>query len=461
MSHIDGAQRPGIGRDIIGNAMRPPYNPRFLLPVSPVFSRAVYSALWILALPFVVARLWWKGRHQAGYRRHLNERFGHYDLRLKPGCIWIHAVSVGETRAAQPLVKSLRQCYPQRDILLTHMTPTGRETSAELYTASDEQVHAVYLPYDLTWLQSRFLAHFRPALGLVMETEVWPNLVAASQRSKVPLLLVNGRLSARSFRRYLRAGKIAKDTFAHLTMIAAQADADAQRFRDLGASAVTVTGNIKFDNHPDPRLIELGRSFRAACSGRPVVLAASTRDGEEAELLAAAAHLIAEGALLVLVPRHPQRFDEVAQLAHKVGYQVGRRSQTPSPASNDQVWIGDSMGEMTAYFAMADVTLMGGTWLPFGGQNFIECCAVGTPVLLGPHTYNFAEAARHALATGAARQYTDCREAFAAAQALCRNDSERQKIGQAGIDFARQHGGATARTVAMLASYIEQKIDTL
>jgi len=420
-----------------------------------VFSRAVYSALWVLSLPAVIARLWWRGRLQDGYRRHLGERFGRYSLALQPGCIWIHAVSVGETRAAQPLIRALRARFPARDILLTHMTPTGRETSASLYTAGDPQIHAVYLPYDLPWLQRRFLAHFRPALGLVMETEVWPNLVVACHRQGLPLLLVNGRLSARSFRRYQATGKIARDTFACLATIAAQADADAQRFRQLGASSVAVTGNIKFDNHPDARLIALGKALRAASGERPVILAASTREGEEAELLAAAPAVIAAGALLVIVPRHPQRFDEVAQLAIGAGYRVGRRSQSAEPASDDQIWIGDSMGEMTAYFAMADVALMGGTWRPFGGQNFIECCAVGTPVLLGPHTYNFAEAARHALAAGAARQYTDCAQAFAAALDLCRDVPKRQAMGDAGLGFARQHGGATDRTMAIITDYLD------
>lgn len=420
-----------------------------------MLSRAVYSALWLLSLPAVVARLWWKGRLQVGYRRHLRERFAHYALDLPPGCIWIHAVSVGETRAAQPLIRALRSRFPERDILLTHMTPTGRETSASLYTTSDSKIHAVYLPYDLPWLQQRFLAHFRPALGLVMETEVWPNLVAACNQKDVPLLLVNGRLSERSFSRYRATGQIARETFSHLTSIAAQADADAERFRQLGASNVCVTGNIKFDNHPDMRMIHLGKAFRTATGERPVILAASTREGEEVELLAAAASIIEAGALLVIVPRHPQRFDEVAQLADTTGYRVGRRSRSAAPAREDQVWIGDSMGEMTAYFAMADIALMGGTWRPFGGQNFIECCAVGTPVLLGQHTYNFAEAARHALAAGAARQYTDCAQALAAALDLCRDTPERQAMSEAGLKFARQHGGATDRTMAIIADFLD------
>jgi len=423
--------------------------------MSPVLSRTIYTVLWSLSLPAVVLRLWWKGRRQPGYRRHLAERFGRYSLDLAPGCIWIHAVSVGETRAAQPLVRALRAAYPARDILLTHMTPTGRETSASLYTAEDPRIHAVYLPYDLPWLQRRFLTHFRPALGVVMETEVWPNLVATCRAETTPLLLVNGRLSERSFRRYRGTGRIALDAFSHLSAIGAQAEADAARFRQLGASNLTVTGNIKFDNHPDEALVTLGAKFRQAAGPRPVVLAASTREGEEAELLKAANALIESGALLVIVPRHPQRFDEVAALASGAGYRVGRRSHSDGPTQGDQVWMGDSMGEMTAYFAMADVTLMGGTWRPFGGQNFIECCAVGTPVLLGPHTYNFADAAHHALAAGAARQYTDCAQAFSAAGLLCQNAVERQQMGEAAIGFAQQHGGATERTMAVIAPYLD------
>jgi 3-deoxy-D-manno-octulosonic-acid transferase len=417
--------------------------------------RLIYSALWLLALPAVILRLWWKGRRQPGYRQHLAERFGRYTFQLSPGSIWLHAVSVGETRAAQPLIRALRIAHPGRDILLTHMTPTGRETSAALYTGSDPHIHAVYLPYDLPWLQRRFLRHFDPAIGVLMETEVWPNLAAACSASGVALMLVNGRLSARSFGRYRRLASIARAAFGSFAAVAAQAEADAARFRALGAAKVVVTGNIKFDNHPDPALVARGETFRQAAGVRQIVLAASTRDGEEGELLDAAASLLDSAVLLVIVPRHPQRFDEVAQLAISRGYRVGRRSRAEGPSEDDQVWIGDSMGEMSAYFAMADLTLMGGTWRPFGGQNFIECCAVGTPVLLGPSTFNFAEASALALEAGAALGCADLTDAVGQARRLLGDPATLSRMSAAGRAFAQAHGGATERTLALVSAVID------
>ncbi len=401
----------------------------------------------------VVLRLWWKGRRQPGYRAHLQERFGRYALRLEQPCLWIHAVSVGETRAAQPLIRALRAHYPTTDIVLTHMTPTGRATAGELYSATDPHIHSVYLPYDLPRLQRRFLAHFRPIVGVVMETEVWPNLVAQCKGRDCPLLLVNGRLSARSFERYRSIGTLARETFGNISLIAAQTDADAERFRALGANDVHVTGNIKFDNHPEAALVALGEAFRTEAGHRKIVLAASTRDGEEVDILNAAAPLIADGTLLVIVPRHPQRFDEVARLVSTQGYQLGRRSQSRGPEPADQVWLGDSMGEMTAYYALADVVLMGGTWRPLGGQNFIECCAVGTPVLLGPSTFNFAEAAAKALEAGAAERCADVTSAIETARRLVHDDAALRRMSTAGKSFAQAHGGATERTLALIAPF--------
>lgn len=420
-----------------------------------VLARRLYSLLWIVFLPLILARLWWKGRREPAYRRHLDERLARFDTTPPGPCLWIHAVSVGETRAAQPLIKALRARYPDVPLLLTHMTPTGRATAAELYTRDDPAVTSIYLPYDLPWLQRRFLAHYRPLAGAVMETEVWPNLVGACVHAKCPLMLVNARLSERSAKRYQRLGQLAEATFAGFELIAAQAAADAARLSALGGRGVRVTGNIKFDNHPSQALIDLGRRFRQITGDRAVVLAASTREDEEAPLLAAATALIDAGSLFVIVPRHPQRFDDVTRMAKARGWRVGRRSHSDGPAPSDQIWIGDSMGEMTAYFTLADVTLMGGTWQPLGGQNFIECCAVGTPVLLGPSTFNFAEAAAQALATGAARACADPAEAMAVAGALLANPSEREHMGAAGREFAQTHGGATERTLAHMTPIID------
>lgn len=420
-----------------------------------IIAERLYTSIWICALPLVMARLWWKGRKQPEYREHLGERFGRYAGRGLDECIWLHAVSVGETRAAAPLVHVLRTQYPNLPLIITHMTPTGRATGETLYGATDTMVQSVYLPYDLRWLHRRFIRHFRPRTGIIMETEVWPNLLAECASSRLPLALVNARLSERSSNRYRAMGAIARNAFSGFARIGAQSDADAQRLSALGAGDVRITGNVKFDNHPAPELIELGSAFRQHAGKRKVVLAASTREGEESMLLEAAARLIESGALLVIVPRHPQRFDEVAQLAEKAGYRVGRRSRSNGPAATDQIWIGDSMGEMTAYFALADLTLMGGTWLPLGGQNFIECCAVGTPVLLGPSVFNFAQAAEQALACGAARSCDDLDSAIRLAAALLETPEQLTAMGTAGRSFASAHGGATERTMAMLTPLID------
>lgn len=421
-----------------------------------MLTRPIYTALWALALPLVVARLWWKGRRQPEYREHIAERFGRYSVRPPLRCAWIHAVSVGETRAAQPLVNALLARDPDLSVVLTHMTPTGRATGEALYSAHDGRVRSVYLPYDLPWLQRRFLDHFRPLTSVVMETEVWPNLVAVCQQRGIPLALVNGRLSARSLARYRRIEGLAREAFAGFDVVAAQTPTDAERFAALGVTRLEVTGNIKFDIAPDAALQACGEAFRHAIGERKVVLAASTREGEEPMILAAAGDLIESGALLVIVPRHPQRFDAVAEHVRSVGLRVSRRSETSGPNADDQVWLGDSMGEMTAYYTLADLALMGGTWLPFGGQNLIECCATGTPVLLGPHTFNFSDASEQAVEAGGALRCADVDAAVREAGALLEDDVRRGTMGRAGKAFATKHGGATARTMAL----VEPLLDT-
>ncbi len=406
-------------------------------------------------MPLVVARLWWKGRRQPEYRQHVGERFGRYAVEPSSPCVWIHAVSVGETRAAQPLVTALLAHEPALQVVLTHMTPTGRATAEALYAEHGPRVRSVYLPYDLPWLQRRFLDRFRPVAGVVMETEVWPNLVAACRQRAIPLSLVNGRLSARSLARYLRIEGLAREAFAGFEVVAAQTPADAQRFAALGVTRLEVTGNIKFDIAPDAALRKRGETFRDAIGSRKVVLAASTREGEEALIVAAARPLIDRGVLLVIVPRHPQRFDAVAEHIRAAGLRMHRRSESEAPHDDDEVWLGDSMGEMTAYYALADVALMGGTWLPFGGQNLIECCASGTPVLLGPHTFNFSDASEQAIDAGGALRCDDVDAAVREAGALLEDDARRDEMGRAGEAFATKHGGATARTMALVGPLLD------
>lgn len=414
-----------------------------------MLARLSYALLWLCALPLVLLRLAWRARRQPEYLRHLGERFGRYAQRTPLPVIWVHAVSVGETRAAEPLVRALLARWPDHAVLLTHMTPTGRETSEGLF-GNEARVLRCYLPYDLGMACGRFLEHFRPRVGIVMETELWPTLLASCRARGVPVLLANARLSERSARRYARWPALTRMTLGALAAIGAQTEADARRLGELGAEGVAVTGNIKFDIAPPDALLALGAGFRERFGGRPVVLAASTREGEEALIMEAFRAQAADDVLLAIVPRHPQRFDEVARLVAASGFKVQRRSDEAPVAADTRVWLGDSMGEMFAYYASADVALIGGSWLPFGGQNLIEACAVGTPVVLGPHTFNFAQVADLAIAAGAARRAGDIEEGMRVAVGLLEDGVAREAVGAAGKRFAAAHRGATARTMEIV-----------
>jgi 3-deoxy-D-manno-octulosonic-acid transferase len=413
-------------------------------------ARPIYTLLVLLLLPWAVIHLLWRSRRQPEYLKHWGERFARY--RTRPSdvpTIWLHAVSVGETRAAQPLVSALRQRYPDHRILFTHMTPTGRATSESLY---GDSVERIYLPYDTPWAMQRFLRHVRPRLGLIMETELWPNLLAACREQSVPLLLVNARLSERSAQRYAKFPVLTAEALQSLAAIGAQSDKDAKRLEALGAQNITITGNLKFDITIPAAQFEIGSELRQRHDRRLTWLAASTREGEEALILDAWRKAgAASGALLVIVPRHPQRFDEVARLARDRGWCVQLRSDNAVIAADTEIVIGDSMGEMFAYYASVDLAFIGGSLLDFGSQNLIEAAACGTPVLIGPSTRNFAEAARAALACGAARSVVDAEDLVSQVLGLLGNEAERTAIGQAGREFAARHRGATARTMELLS----------
>lgn len=412
-------------------------------------TRILYALLWVAAAPLALARLAWRARGQPGYLASLGERFGAYAGVPAAPRIWVHAVSVGETRAAVPIVEALARRHPGHRILLTHMTPTGRATGVELF---GDRVERAWLPYDMGFAVRRFLAHYRPAFGIVLETEIWPRLLEECARAHVPVVLANARLSERSARRYARFPRLTRWALGNLSGIAAQAEADAQRFRGLGAGTVEVTGNVKFDQAPEAGIVERGAEFRSRFgAAREVWVAGSTREGEEAALLEAFAAMDApHGALLVLVPRHPHRFDEVAALASRHGFGVARRSQAGTVDAAVRVVVGDSMGEMPAYYAASDVVIMGGSLLPFGSQNLIEACALGKPVIVGPHTYNFEEAAEGAIHAGGAMRVGDAREALAAAAELGRDPARRARMGESARRFVAAHRGATERLMAWL-----------
>jgi len=413
-------------------------------------ARLLYTVLFYAAQPLVWVRLLWRGRRQPEYRQHIGERYGYYPPAPAVPVVWLHAVSVGETRAAEPLIDALLARYPEHALLLTHMTPTGREAGRSHAARHPGRVIQAYLPYDLPDAARRFLRHFRPQIGLFMETELWPNLIAAAHSEKIPLALVNGRLSARSQRGYQRLDALIRPALQSLALVAAQTAADASRLESVGACSPQVTGNLKFDVTPDPARLAQGHNWRAEIGARPIWLAASTRDGEEALIFDLLAGLAVAKLLLIVVPRHPQRFDEVAALACARGLRLKRRSAGELPDAETQVWLGDSMGEMAAYYAASDLALIGGSLLPFGGQNLIEAATCGCPVLVGPHTFNFAQAAEDAVFSGGALRVADGAGLAEAVTHLLTTPEDRINMKEKAIAFSQAHQGATARTMALL-----------
>ena len=404
--------------------------------------RALYTFALRALAPFLLLRLWWRGLREPGYRRHVAERFGYYrdatrshggTLTERP-MLWIHSVSVGEVRASAELVRALARARPEFGIVMTCMTAAGRATLREQH---GESVQIAWLPYDYPGAVRRFLERYRPFLAVLVETELWPNLLAGCASFGVPVLLASARLSEQSAAGYRRIGALARPAFASLSLACAQTGEDAARLRALGARRTEVAGNLKFDIAPDPAKAAAGRAWRERI-GRPVLLLASTRDGEEKLLLDALPAW--DGRLLaVVVPRHPRRFDEVAALAQS------RRSRQAEPSAQDRVFLGDTMGEMDFYYAAADVAVIGGSFRPLGGQNLIEACAAGTPVVLGPSMYNFAEATRLALEAGAAVRAESAANAIRMALQLLSNIEEREKMGAAGRALCAAHRGATRR----------------
>ncbi len=413
----------------------------------------VYDLLWHAVLPWLPLRLWWRGRKEPGYRVRVGERFGRYATGVQGPVLWVHAVSLGETNAARPLIERLLAAHPQATLLLTHMTATGRAAGAKL---AGPRVLQSWLPYDLPWAVDAFLDHFRPAAGILLETELWPNLVTHAARRGIPMFLVNARLSERSAARYRRVPRVTREVLQALAGVAAQTAADAARLAALGAPEPAVTGSLKFDVRIPADVESAGVALRARLGrGRPVVLAASTREGEEALLLDALAGApLPERTLLVIVPRHPQRFDAVAKLLADRGVPCVRRSADVPVGPDALVFLGDSMGEMAAYCAAADVVLMGGSLLPLGGQNLIEPLSLGKPTIVGAHMFNFAEATAGAVAAGAALQVSDAAQALGTAGALLADNDRRQRMSAAALAFHAAHRGAEDRLWRWLAPRI-------
>ncbi|NMM77966.1 3-deoxy-D-manno-octulosonic acid transferase [Acidovorax sp. SRB_14] len=443
-------------------------------------ARWLYSALAWAAQPLLRRKLRRRAVAEPGYARHVGERFGRYPPQLDslaPGgssdpdarLVWIHAVSLGETRAAAILLAELRRQRPGMRLLLTHGTATGRAEGEKLLHPGDLQV---WQPWDTPAAVARFLRQFRPAIGILMETEVWPNLVAGCRRRGIPLVLANARLSDKSLRQARRMAWLARPAYAALAAVWAQTEADAARLRSLGASVQGVFGNLKFDVVPDAAQLAQGRQWRAQ-SPRPVVLLASSREGEEAMWLEeiqpkralaqsapacaaidSEARLSSAAVQWLIVPRHPQRFDTVAQLLRDAGLVVSRRSHWATQPEGADVWLGDSLGEMALYYGLADVALLGGSFAPLGGQNLIEAAACACPVVLGPHTFNFAEAAELACAAGAAERVADLGQGVEAACALALDAPRLDRARAQAAGFARTHRGAAQATAAAVAALL-------
>jgi 3-deoxy-D-manno-octulosonic-acid transferase len=456
-------------------------------------TRWLYSfAMW-LAQALLRRQLAQRGAQEPGYLEAMEERFGHYTtppLAPDGNTIWLHAVSLGETRAAAVLVAALRQHWPKMRLLLTHGTATGRAEGLQLLRPGDLQV---WQPWDTPTNVQRFLHHFRPHIGILMETEIWPNLATLCQRAAVPLVLVNARLSEKSLRSAQRLAWLARPAYRALRAVWAQTQDDAARFAKLGVAVQGVLGNLKFDAKPDAEQVALGRTWRHRIA-RPVVMLASSRVGEELALLQilnsfrsqdpvdpaqAAIYSIANEVQWLIVPRHPQRFDAVAALIEAQGMRVARRSQWPDgprtesgtnpgsrgassatasdrPVPAPTIWLGDSLGEMALYYSLADLALLGGSFEPFGGQNLIEAAACGCPLLMGPHTFNFAEAAELAQASGAARRVGNLAAAVTQAVSLARNDAQLQVARQAALTFSRTHRGAAERLLQGIEQMLTQ-----
>jgi 3-deoxy-D-manno-octulosonic-acid transferase len=424
-------------------------------------AQQAYSLLMRLIVPAYLWRVWRRGREEPTYRLNWPQRLGIYGRAHRQAAararasgrplIWVHAVSLGETLAAKPLIAELRQAWPDMRLVLTHVTASGREAGAALLREGDVQT---WLPFDTPGAVRRFLRTHGLDLGVLMETEIWPNVQRMAARAGLPMVLANARLSPKSLKQGLRLAALMRPAAQSMTLALAQTQDDADRLYQAGARHVVVCGNVKFDLTPSPELLARGQAW-AASSARPIVLAAVTREGEEADLLAAWRHLPAASSVeaaprLMIVPRHPQRFDEVEALVRQHGLSVSRRSTWgPGPGAQAQscdVWLGDSMGEMPAYYAAARVALLGGSFAPLGGQNLIEAAACGCPLVMGPHTFNFALAAELSEAAGAAVRAETFEQALQSALAVM-NPTRHASMVVHALGFAQAHRGAAFRMV--------------
>lgn len=418
-------------------------------------NRTLYSLLFYLGLPLVGVRLWWRGRKAPAYRLRIGERFALGLPQFRQGGIWLHAVSVGESIAAAPLVRALQERYPELPVTITCMTPTGSERIRSMF---GDSVQHCYLPYDLPCRARRFLDALQPVLGIVMETELWPNHIHQCTRMGIPVVLANARLSERSARGYARFPKLVRPMLAQLSAVAVQTQAEAQRFLQLGArpEAVQVTGSIKFDLHIQPQLLQQAQALREQwqLEGRRVWIAGSTHDGEDVQVLEAHQRVLAQypDALLILVPRHPERFGAVYRLCLDSGLHTQRRSANAPVQAGHEVLLGDSMGEMLLLYALADLAFVGGSLVPHGGHNVLEPAALGKPVLSGPHVFNFLDIVGQMRQAGALCEVGAPDDLAGRLLQLWQYDGQRRAMQQAGLQVLQNNQGALERLLGVLAA---------
>lgn len=420
--------------------------------------RYLYTALFTLLIPFYLLRLYWRGFRSPAYRERWHERFGLFDDPAQRGGIWVHAVSVGEVLAVARLVQQLLERYPGLPVLITTATPTGAERVRALF--GDEVEHR-YAPIDLPWVVRRFLRAYRPRLLVLVETEIWPNLIHHSRQAGVPILLANARLSLRSAQRYARVAALTREALRNITVIAPHGEADGERFLTLGArpDQVEVTGSIKFDVHLPGSLRERADVMRRDWgSQRPVWLAASTHEGEEELLLQTHDRVQQQigNALLVLVPRHPERFERVAQLVEDAGFPLVRRSEQLPCEAETAVFLGDSMGELTLFMGASDLAFIGGSLVPHGGHNILEAAAQGVAVVFGPHMFNFSEISELFLQQGAAVQVSTVEELSLQVSRWLRDASERSRVGEVGRELVNKNRGALDRLTRLVDQLLQK-----
>lgn len=419
--------------------------------------KLLYTLIFTLALPLILLRLIWRGFRAPAYFHRWDERFGAAPfLSDKKAVIWIHAVSFGEVEACRPIVQILRNEFPNHQILITTMTPTGSARVKHLFA---ETVAHCYLPYDIPFAINRFIGRTHPQFGIIMETEIWPNILTICQQKNIPIILANARMSERSAKGYQRFPKFIKTTLQNLPLIAAQSEQDRQRFSQLGADIKTVhaIGNLKYEISLPASLMEQAEAMRSMWdSNRPVWIAASTHEGEEEIVLNASRQIRAQfpELLVIIVPRHPERFDRVSALCQRAGYKTLRRSEHRPCSSDIQILVVDTMGELPLFYGASDIALIGGSLMPHGSHNLLEPAALGRAIITGPHYFNFNEITEQFLQAGAATKVTDSSSLAETVLTLLQDSKKRAEMGEAGRHLISNSQGASQRLLNLIKRHI-------